>query len=305
MTTPTNTATDSQEWARRLSPADVHSVLFGRSGLGRRGYDVAEVDVFLERVQVELTRLIREKGELRDEVIRLREQVTTPDGADGGERRDNASLQAVRVLSAAQQTADQYVADAEQYSRRVTSDAREHAEELLDDARAKARAIVENAERLALEAAATAPQLANGSAPAALPAAGPAAEADGDTAQAKQELEEQVAYLRAFGQVTRVQLRAYLEALLRDVELEWGRAQPQAVSAVPALPAPINGSLSLHKDPATGPHAAVNGIDGPEGSGETGADGTASPERPVSTGSTSSRATEAPAPQTAEAPLRG
>src|SRR3954470_24384168 len=110
-TTPTNPVSDTQEWARRLSPADVHSVLFGRAGLGRRGYDVAEVDVFLERVQVELTRLIREKGELRDEVIRLKEQVSSGDGESEGGRRDQASLQAVRVLSAAQQTADQYVAD--------------------------------------------------------------------------------------------------------------------------------------------------------------------------------------------------
>ncbi|NHC45469.1 DivIVA domain-containing protein [Motilibacter aurantiacus] len=257
MTTPTNSVADSQEWARRLSPADVHSVLFGRSGLGRRGYDVTEVDVFLERVQVELTRLIREKGELRDEVIRLKEQVSSSDGAEGGgERRDAASLQAVRVLSAAQQTADQYVADAEQYSRRVTSDARQHAEELVEEARTRAKAILDNAERVALEASAAAQQQANGA--PALPAGASVAAtgedgpgAASDTARTRQELEEQVAYLRAFGQVTRVQLRAYLEALLRDVELEWGRAQPQAVAALPALPPGLNGlggPVSLGKD---------------------------------------------------------
>jgi hypothetical protein len=43
------------------------------------------------------------------------------------------------------------------------------------------------------------------------------------------ELEEQVAYLKAFGQACRVQLRAYLEALLSDVENEWGRADPAAM----------------------------------------------------------------------------
>ena len=47
-----------EEWGGRLTPSDVHHVLFTRAGLGRRGYDEVEVDVFLERVQQELTRLI-------------------------------------------------------------------------------------------------------------------------------------------------------------------------------------------------------------------------------------------------------
>ena len=41
-----------------------------------------------------------------------------------------------------------------------------------------------------------------------------------------EQLEEQVAYLKAFGQAVRVQLRSYLEALISDVETEWGRADP-------------------------------------------------------------------------------
>jgi hypothetical protein len=49
----------------------------------------------------------------------------------------------------------------------------------------------------------------------------------------KEELDQQVAYLKTFGQVVRVQLRAYLEALLRDVEEEWGRADPGVVLAEP------------------------------------------------------------------------
>ena len=56
----------------------------------------------------------------------------------------------------------------------------------------------------------------DGGAPAATPRA----------TQPSQELQEQVAYLKAFGQACRVQLRAYLEALLSDVETEWGRADP-------------------------------------------------------------------------------
>ena len=41
------------------------------------------------------------------------------------------------------------------------------------------------------------------------------------------------AYLRAFGQATRTQLRAYLEALLADVEREWGSADPAGVPQEP------------------------------------------------------------------------
>ena len=44
-----------------------------------------------------------------------------------------------------------------------------------------------------------------------------------------EELQEQVAYLKAFSQACRVQLRSYLEALLGDVENEWGRADPTAL----------------------------------------------------------------------------
>ena len=54
-----------------------------------------------------------------------------------------------------------------------------------------------------------------------------------------EELEEQVAYLRAFGQACRTQLRAYLEALLADVEAEWGRADPGALPVRPRPAAPV------------------------------------------------------------------
>ena len=65
---------------------------------------------------------------------------------------------------------------------------------------------------------------------------------DGTGGATTAELEQQVAYLRTFSQVCRVQLRSYLEALLRDVELEWGRAHPGVVAgtrqdrALPSVP---------------------------------------------------------------------
>ena len=56
-----------------------------------------------------------------------------------------------------------------------------------------------------------------------------------------EELQAQVGYLKAFGQACRVQLRAYLEALLSDVETEWGRADPALMPPHPtAAPAQRN-----------------------------------------------------------------
>lgn len=224
-----------QEWGGRLSPADVHNVLFSRAGLGRRGYDEVEVDVFLERVQQELQQLIAEKADLRDEISRLRSAAASAPAtsraapavrgaaappADGALSQEEANLQAVRLLAAAQQTADLYVADAEKYSQRLTVDARDHSEAMLEEAREAARTMVREAERLAHEAGTRS-------------AEGEAVAAQG---LSKEELDQQVAYLKTFGQVVRVQLRSYLEALLKDVEEEWGRADPAALGG--ARPAP-------------------------------------------------------------------
>ncbi len=205
------TAVQSHESSGRLGPADVQAVLFSRSGLGRRGYDEAEVDIFLDRVQTELSRLIGERAALRDQVARLERQL-----ADQPPRsaHDEASAKAVSMLSAAQQTADQYIADAESYSKRLTREARERYEQVVADAAARAAAILEEAER------------AGSASRDEVVAAGV-----GNSELTKAELEEQVAYLRTFSQVCRVQLRAYLEALLRDVEVEWGRAHPGVVPA--------------------------------------------------------------------------
>jgi DivIVA domain-containing protein len=243
----TNDARSPEEWGGRLTPSDVHNVLFTRAGLGRRGYDEVEVDVFLERVQQELTRLIGEKADLRDEVSRLKAQLAQA-GSGGGKAasavdsltREEAQLQAVRLLAAAQQTADTYVADAEKYSQRLTVDARDHSEQMVAEAREAAKRMVAEAERLAGETAARTVD-------------GEVVSTGGPT---REELDQQVAYLKTFGQVVRVQLRAYLEALLRDVEEEWGRADPGVVLAAPSAPSalPTVGEPASPGTPSTGDH---------------------------------------------------
>jgi DivIVA domain-containing protein len=233
---------------RRLSPADLHHVQFARGSMLRPGYAEAEVDRIMSRVAEELARLIAEKAQLRDEVNVLRRQVAEVEGAV----QQPPSEQAVRILASAQQTADNYVAEAEEFSRQVTSEARAEYEELVRRARENAGAIIQAAQEAAEKM---------GSAPASAPAA---------AGRSVEELQEQVAYLKAFGQSVRVQLRSYLEALISDVETEWGRADPALLPQDAARPptqrslqepagangTTFMGNTAVATPPEEGPHDA-------------------------------------------------
>src|SRR4051794_15958047 len=213
------TSTDQYEPAeidRRLGPGDIQSVRFSNGSMLHPGYNEVEVDRFLNRVAQELARLIAEKGELRDHVHALQAQV---EEAEAMPVVEAPSDQAVRLLATAQQTADQYVAEAEDFSRQMTADARTRYEEQLRNARETAGAIIQAAHEQA-------EHMTTGGERAV------AAEPVGRSATTE-ELEEQVAYLKAFAQACRTQLRAYLEALLTDVESEWGKADPVALPAAP------------------------------------------------------------------------
>ena len=199
---------------RGLTPADLHNLRFTRASMLRPGYVESEVDRVLNRVAEELGRLYAEKAALRDQVRSLQAQV------DGVVIPEAPSDQAVRILSSAQQTADAYVAEAEEFSRQVTSEARAEYEEQIRRARENAGAIIQAAQEAAVKLSGEIPAIA-----------------DAPTRNVA-ELQEQVAYLKAFSQACRVQLRAYLEALLNDVEAEWGRADPAALpTAAPPAPA--------------------------------------------------------------------
>src|SRR3954469_14567326 len=203
MTTDQNAAPPAD---RGLTPADLQNVRFTRASMLRPGYVDTEVDRVLSRVAEELGRLYAEKAALRDQVRSLPAQV------DGIVIPEAPSDQAVRILSSAQQTADNYVAEAEEFSRQITHDARVEYEEMTREARETAGAILQAAHEAA-------GRVGPGT------ASGPA----DDGGRTVEELQEQIAYLRTFGQSVRVQLRSYLEALIGDVEAEWGRADPAAL----------------------------------------------------------------------------
>jgi DivIVA domain-containing protein len=201
MTTDQNAPTHEE---RGLTPADLHNVRFTRASMMRPGYVDSEVDRVLSRVAEELGRLYAEKAALRDQVRSLQAQV------DGIVVPEAPSEQAVRILSSAQQTADNYVAEAEEFSRQVTHDARVEYEEMTREARETAGAILQAAQEAAAKI-------------------GPTGTPGGE--RSLEDVEEQVAYLKAFGQAVRTQLRSYLEALLTDVETEWGKADPAVLPA--------------------------------------------------------------------------
>jgi DivIVA domain-containing protein len=231
---------------RRLTAEDVRGVGFPHAGMLHPGYDQSQVEKFRSIVADELDRAAAERAQLLAHVRSLEEQLAAV------VPHEAPSDTAVRILSVAQQTADQYVAEAEDFSRQMTSDARSQYEEQLRTARESAGAIIQAAH----EAAAR--MVESGGAPTV------------DLGGDPERVREEVAYLKAFGQAVRVQLRSYLEALITDVETEWGQASPAAVAQAPvrapaqradggATLGPLNVVAEVSPPGGTGPGATGSG----------------------------------------------
>src|SRR5688572_13479816 len=129
---------------RRLTPADLQSLRFTRASMLRPGYVDTEVDRVMSRLAEELSRHIAEKSALRDRVRAL--EAALEGAVEGAAAPAPPSEQALRILSAAQQTADNYVAEAEEFSRQMTSEARALYEEEVRLARENAGAILQAAQ---------------------------------------------------------------------------------------------------------------------------------------------------------------
>jgi DivIVA domain-containing protein len=131
----------------RLTPDAVQAVAFPSARIGRRGLDEEHVRAFCAQVELELMRLLRERASLMAEVQRLRRRVLGQSGAEGetGLPANDANLQAVRILSEAEQIADRYVADARAYSARLAAEAQRRRDEMLAEARSRAEVMLEQA----------------------------------------------------------------------------------------------------------------------------------------------------------------
>jgi cell division septum initiation protein DivIVA len=197
-----------------LTPERVRSAVFSLTRLGRRGVDDGEVRAFCDWVSSGLERLLSDNAGLQEEVMRLRNRLISGKEKAGPQPED-AHVQAVYMLSRAQQTADRYVADAQEYSKELAQDAQLRRDEVLREATVRASMILEEAHAAASRAASVVSEPRE-----PLPAA------------ERQELQAEITYLRTFSDVCRTHLRAYMESLSRSIE-QWEQVERKgAVAAV-------------------------------------------------------------------------
>ncbi|HEV2636890.1 MAG TPA: DivIVA domain-containing protein [Actinocrinis sp.] len=229
-----------------LTPEDVHNKQFTTVRL-REGYDEEEVDAFLDEVEAELTRLLRENEELRAKLAAASRAAAQsaqlapmdrPPMERMPQRRDPVPIapqlpapvpvpvpqpqvpqfqpggdSAARVLALAQQTADQAIAEARNEANKIVGEARTRADGLERDARGKADALERDAQekhRVAM----------------------------GTLEQARASLERKVEDLRAFEREYRQRLKSYLESQMRQLESNSSNEDPAAsrVSAGSSMP---------------------------------------------------------------------
>src|SRR6266699_1627448 len=245
-----------------LTPADVRNKQFSTTRL-RPGYDEEEVDAFLDEVEAELDRLIQENEELRAKLAEClrggksavpalssplsdpKPEMMAPERMEPERRQpepvmmggmphieDNMDT-AARVLSLAQQTADQAIGRARREADEVLTKARRQAEQITGDARARAESLERDAQERHRQAM-------------------------GSLVQQREELERRVDDLRAFEREYRSRLKAYLEGQLRDLEAgvtDSGTFPSMGSGTQPSMP------------PALAPSGARNGG---QGSGQYG-----------------------------------
>jgi DivIVA domain-containing protein len=220
-----------------MSPEELQTVTFPLSRRGRRGYDEESVRVFLHEVHDQYVRVVNERTSLWQEVQRLRRRIIT--GATNGDSdavlagESEGHVHAVRILSAAQVTADRYVADAQAYSSRLTEEARLRRDEIMQEAQRYSDMVLEEAHAKARDAAVSA--LNTTPSP--------------QTHQQQQAAQAELAYLRTYSDVYRAHLKAYTEGILRGIE-DWERKEAvsfdDAPRGAPMRAVPVVDGNSFH-----------------------------------------------------------
>jgi DivIVA domain-containing protein len=205
-----------------LTPEDVRNKVFTAVRL-REGYDVNEVDDFLDEVVAELERLLADNDDLRAKLEACEQRVATapaakvpvapppppppvptpappptpvaaPMGGVGmGVGGVGGADAAARLLQLAQKTHDDLVADARAQADKILAEARAKGDQLVGEARTRAERIDREAQERQRQTI-------------------------GNLEQRKDELERKVEELRAFEREYRTRLKSYLESQLRQLE---------------------------------------------------------------------------------------
>ena len=222
-----------------LTPEDVRNKRFTPVRL-REGYDMGEVDQFLDEVEAELERLTQENNDLRTKLAAASSQrppeptqampvpepprpveepkppaveaPAIPALRQGGESVGDASTAAARLLEIAAKNAEEIEAEAKDNADKILAEARMKAERLTNESRAKA-------DRMEADARARAQKL------------------DAETAERRQQLfgdlerdrdrlSREVEHLRSFEREYRSRLKNYFQAQLAQLEGEETVAAP-------------------------------------------------------------------------------
>jgi cell division initiation protein len=112
-----------------LSPLDILAKTFGSSW---RGYDPQQVHEFLSQVAARLEEMLRERGEFRQQLMRLEQELATF-------RERESALQ--DALIAAQHSAEHTLEGAREEAQKIIDDGHVLANSLVEDAHERARKI--------------------------------------------------------------------------------------------------------------------------------------------------------------------
>jgi DivIVA domain-containing protein len=224
-----------------LTPEDVHKKTFTPVRL-REGYDMGEVDQFLDEVEVELTRLHAENDDLRAKLAAAQAAPPAPSFAPQPEPEPiaepepepepfvaavpalpavstvpEASSAAARLLEIATQNADQLVTEAQNEADKILSEAQIKSERFESDAKTKSERLEADArsraEKLDSETSARRQQLF------------------GELERDKDALARELEDLRAFEREYRSRLKGYFQAQLRALDGEGDGEAPLTPSA--------------------------------------------------------------------------
>jgi DivIVA domain-containing protein len=123
-----------------LSPAEVRGQVFSTVRL-REGYEMGEVDTFLDKVEAALGAVLADNQDLRAQLTlaeRAAAQVAQP-GGDAGRIVALAQQAAEQAITAAQQEAAAIVARAHERAEAVVRQARDHGTQMRESLQAQAR----------------------------------------------------------------------------------------------------------------------------------------------------------------------
>jgi DivIVA domain-containing protein len=266
-----------------LTPEDVSNKRFTPVRL-REGYDMGEVDQFLDEVEAELERLLAESDDLRTklaaatggeppvpqaraaktEAAKAADAPTTTDATDGSTAAAapretikvvtaaEASSAALRLLELATKNADEVVAEAKEEAEQIVGAARTEAERLESETKAKTDTLEQEARSRAQNLDAETETKRS--------------ELLGDMEREKARLDAEVDTLRAFEREYRSRLRSYFTEQLQALD---GLSEGGEPSATGEAGEPRRLKSILGGDPETQDGDQPQGTEGDAGDGES------------------------------------